>query len=239
MSVSFLPSGDTGLTVQLGHSVDNATSARVISLRAAIDEAQLEGVIETVPTYRSLLVHYDPLLTTQSTLIAAIRPMTQGTAATTAGSSTHWAIPVCFESDFAPDLPFVAETADLTPDEVITHMTGLSQAVYMLGFAPGQPYLGDLPECLNIPRRQNPVQSIPAGSVVIATGKTTIYPVANPTGWYVLGRTPIALFDATSTHPALFSPGDTVSFDRITRDEFGTISHDIKAGTYTHRKTTG
>lgn len=232
-SVEFLPSGDTGLTVQFGHSIDRALSHRVVRLRAEIDAAQLTGVLETVPTYRSLTIHYDPRQTTQSAIIEALQPLIAAPGATSAAPGAHWRLPVCFDGDFAPDLLHVADWTRRAPEAVIEAMTAEPLYVYMIGFAPGQPYMGDLPDALAIPRRENPVARVPAGSVLIATGKSVIYPIANPTGWYVVGRTPAPIFDPAWKQPALLSAGDTVSLSRVDADEFGEIETQVRAGGYT------
>ena len=232
MSIAFLPSGDTGLTVQFGETISREINARVIALHAAVNTAGLPGVVETVPTYRSLLVHYDPLATTQAELTEALRPIVErcGDAAPAVGRC--WRLPVCFDDSYAPDLPQVAAQAGLSPEAVIDIMTGTRQFIYMLGFAPGQPYLGDLPEGLDIPRRENPIPEVPAGSVLIAAGKTTIYPFANPTGWYSLGRTPVTLFDPQAPSPALLSPGDEVVFERVSGPGFDRIAEAVRQGSY-------
>jgi len=235
--LQFRPSGDTGLTVVLGDTIGPDTSARVMQLKAQIDVAALAGVIETVPTYVSLLVHYRPLATSQAELISAISRMSETTQAEASAEGRHWTLPVCFDGgDLAPDLPFVADWARLSPDEVVRDITEAEQVVYMLGFAPGLPYLGDLPERIAIPRREDPVARVPAGSVLVATGKTVIYPVANPTGWYVVGRTPVRLFDLDQQDPVLLRPGDRVRLRQVSRAEFDDLSARIADGRYDPRR---
>lgn len=220
-----LPCGDTALTLQLGEVIDRATAARVRALAEAVSAASLPGVLDSVPAYLSLTVHYDPLETSFAALADTLAPMAAGLSEAPAEAGRRWRLPVCFDGEgFAPDLPHVAAWAGLDPEAVIDDMIGAEQIVYMIGFAPGQPYLGDLPDRLAIPRRETPVQSIPAGSVVVATGKTVIYPVANPTGWHVVGRTPVPLFDMARDPPSLLAAGDSVRFERIDRAEFGALA---------------
>ena len=219
--LTFQPSGDTGLTVIAGDTADRATSAEVLRLRLALEAANLPGVIETVPTYLSLLVHYDPLLTSQADLKQAIETLAIGNAGNLSLQPRSWTFPICIDGpDFAPDLDNLAEQTGLSQQAIMDDLTGSEQFVYMLGFAPGQPYLGDLPDRLAIPRRQNPVPHVPAGSVLTATGKTTIYPTDNPTGWHVIGRTPVPIFNAQAEQPALLAPGDNVRFHQIDLSEF-------------------
>ncbi len=228
----FRASGDTGLTVELGDRVDQETSARVLSLRQAIESRGLAGVVEVVPAYLSLLVHYTPLETSQSCLIEDIRALADslkgGAAAIDARS---WVLPVCFDDpEFAPDLEHVASWAGLKPSDVIADMISVEQTVYMLGFAPGQPYLGDLPDRLAIPRRMDPITGVPAGSVLIATGKTVIYPVQNPTGWYIVGKTPIPVFSPASATPVLLQPGDKVRLRSVGKAEYQDIADRLRNG---------
>ena len=226
MQVEFLPSGDTGLTVQFGHDIDRRLNAQVLCLQDLVARAQIPGVLEMVPTYRSLLIHYDPLALRQSELIAKLQPiistLDDGTERNT-GPYSRWTIPACFEPDYAEDLQQVAQALDLSSEAIIRHMIETEHYVYMLGFAPGQPYMGDLPTAMNIPRRKDPIPSSPKGSILTATGLTVIYPVAAPTGWHRVGRTPISLFAMERDPVILLSPRDRVCFSPISAQEFEVI----------------
>ncbi|MEM6499014.1 MAG: allophanate hydrolase subunit 1 [Pseudomonadota bacterium] len=233
MTARFLPSGDTGLVVQLSDVADHAINARVRQLFEAVNASGLSGVIEAVPTYRSLLVQYDPLVTTQADLVQAIEPLISAESTERREQVRRWELPICCEGDdFAPDLDFMAHHASLTPKDIVEVLAETEQTVYMLGFAPGQPYLGDLPEAMIIPRRANPIPKAPKGSVVTATGKTVIYPVDNPTGWYLLGRTPVEIFRAGAAEPALFAPGDRLVFKPVSRSEFDQLEQRARQGDY-------
>lgn len=233
MAVKFLPSGDCGLTVQLGDGVDREISRRIMCLRAIVEHDTIPGIVETVPTYRSLMIHYNPLLTSQSALIDALGRALAAVEIEKIRSANHWHLPVCFHGeDFAPDLGHVAEWAETSVASVVDTISSIMHFVYMIGFAPGQPYMGDLPKSLAIPRRKEPVQGIPAGSVLIATGLTIIYPIGNPTGWYVVGRCPVPIFDAGAETPFLFRPGDNVSLYPVDRDEYTRIETQVSAGGY-------
>jgi len=230
-SLSFRSSGDTGLTVVVGDRVDQVTRQRVMDVKSAIEAAALPGVVEIVPTYLSLLVHYDPRLTTQAALKGAISRLSWTEGAGQA-ESRRWVLPICCDADFAPDLCAVADWAGLTPTEVISDLIAADQVVYMLGFAPGQPYLGDLPDRLAIPRRKDPIQGVPAGSVLIATGKTVIYPTLNPTGWHVVGRTPVPLFEPRGEISVLLRAGDHVTFTPVNRARFEEVAAAVADGSY-------
>jgi KipI family sensor histidine kinase inhibitor len=218
----FLPCGDSGLTVQFEGADLRATNARALALHRALGAAPPEGLVETVPAYRSVTLHYDPLRTTQATLAEAVRAALAAPEA--AGDAPRrWCLPVCFEADHAPDLAEVSRRTGLTETAIVAALTETEQSVYMLGFAPGQPYLGDLPAALDLPRRREPVARVPAGSVLTATAKTVIYPVDNPTGWYVLGRTPVALFDPDDPVPVLLAPGDLLRCTPVGAAEFAAL----------------
>ena len=231
VNVEFLPCGDAGLSVQFGDRIDRPLNERILRIKAVVDAARIAGVVETVPTYRALMIHYDPLQTSQATLIETLRPLLdQDYSRPIRG--THWRIPACYEPEFAPDLKDVAKWAGMTPEQVVDIHTSVALYVYMLGFAPGQPHMGDLPDALAIPRRRDPRARIDKGSIVTATGLTIIYPVANACGWHIIGRSPISVFDPGKTPPALLNPGDTVEFFPISAAEFRDIGERSDAGLY-------
>ncbi len=228
----FLPSGDTALVVEFGERIERGLSAAVIGLAQRIRVADLGGVTETVPSFRSLLVHYDPLATSAERLAEQISGLIGGDAAPQA-SGRLWRIPACHDDEFAPDLAEVATTAGLTPDEAIALHGATRYHVYMIGFLPGFPYLGDLPEALRLPRRENPRVKVPAGSLAIAASMTAVYTYESPGGWHLIGRTPVPLFDPRAEPPALLRPGDAVVFEPIPRAEFERIARAVENHDYT------
>jgi KipI family sensor histidine kinase inhibitor len=229
--VDFLPCGDTGLSVQFGDAIERPLSERILRIKAAIDAAHVTGIVETVPTYRALMIHYDPLQTGQDSLIEAIGPLLDHPPEAPI-KGNRWRFPVCYEPEFAPDLADVAKWAGMAPERVVEINNATSHYVYMLGFAPGQPYMGELPAELAIPRREDPRGRIEKGSIVTATGMTIIYPVANASGWHVIGRTPIDIFDMRKDPPILLKPGDTVTFHAVSAAEFKDIAERVAAGRY-------
>lgn len=222
MEVRFLSAGDRALVVEYGDRVDRGLSERVLRLAAAIRSKPPGGVVETVPTFRSLTVYYDPLQTTGAALQDAIAKLLELGEARRRGGRL-WRVPVCYDGDFAPDLGEVARLTGLTQDTVVALHSGTRFHVYMLGFLPGFPYMGDLPSELTLPRRADPRLRVPAGSISIATSLTAIYPYESPGGWHLIGATPIRMFDPERPEPALFAPGDTVSFYPIDAGEFAAI----------------
>jgi inhibitor of KinA len=232
MKARFLSAGDRALVVEFGDHIDRALSEEVLRLDAIIRSKRPDGVVETVPTFRSLLVHYDPLTTSRATLEAAIKGLL-GREAGARSSAVLWHVPVCYEGEFAPDLAEVAQLTGLTPSDVVSLHSSTRYHVYMLGFLPGFPYLGDLPEKLALPRRADPRLRVPAGSISIATSLTAIYPYESPGGWHLIGATPIRLFDAERPRPALLAPGDAVMFEPIDGASFAAIRHGVETGSYT------
>jgi KipI family sensor histidine kinase inhibitor len=231
MKVRFLSAGDRALVVEFGDRVDRALNERVLRLDAMIRSNPPVGIVETVPTFRSLAVHYDPLLTSRAELQRAIGALLDLGERPRAGARL-WHVPVCYEGEFAPDLDEVARLTGLTPDEVVALHSGTRYHVYMLGFLPGFPYMGDLPPQLALPRRADPRLRVPAGSISIATTLTAIYPYESPGGWHLIGATPIRMFDSERARPALFSPGDAISFRPIDAAGFASIRRAVENRSY-------
>jgi inhibitor of KinA len=229
--VRFLSAGDRALVVEFGDRVDRALSEEVLRLAASLCEEELRGVVETVPTFRSLMVHYDPLVTSRAALEGAIASLLDR-APEPRAAATLWRVPVCYENEFAPDLAEVARLTGLAPREVVTLHSGVRYHVYMLGFLPGFPYMGDLPAALALPRRADPRVRVPAGSVSIATSLTAIYPYESPGGWHLIGTTPVRLFDIERACPALLAPGDAVLFEPIDAGAFAAIKAAVGSGEY-------
>lgn len=227
----FVSAGDRALVVEFGDRVDRALSEAVLRLAASIRSAGLGGVVETVPTFRSLMVHYDPLVTSRAELEAGITNLLDRDLGNRA-AGTLWRIPVCYDGEFAPDLANVAQLTGLGLREVVARHSATRYHVYMLGFLPGFPYLGDLAAELTLPRRADPRLRVAAGSVAIATNLTAIYPCESPGGWHLIGTTPIRLFDFKRARPAMLTPGDTVIFEPIDAAAFATHKRAVDAGNY-------
>jgi KipI family sensor histidine kinase inhibitor len=215
----FLASGDTALVVELGDGIDARVSALVLALAQRVAAAAIAGVIEVVPTFRSLMVHYDPLRVTRAELEHAVAPLlTRLEPSPQPGR--RFRIPVCYDESVGLDLATVAARTGLTVPELVARHTATEFRVYMTGFLPGFPYLGGLPRELCLPRRDTPRLTVPRGSVAIAMDMTCIYSLESPGGWHVLGRTPVQLFDLDRDPPALLAAGDTVCFAAISLAEY-------------------
>lgn len=230
-AIRYRPCGDCALTVEFGDSIDRELSARVMALHLALKERGLPGMVETVPTFRSLLVHYDPLAVSQTALQDALAELLTEQPGTD-GPSDVVKLPVCYGGEFGPDLEDVAAAKGISPEEVIRLHSETRHYVYMIGFAPGHPYMGDLPEALTLPRRETPRTRLPAGTVAIAVGQTVIYPFASPGGWHAIGRTPVPLFDLGRSPPAILRAGDCVTCVPVTPAEYGEIAARAAQGRY-------
>jgi inhibitor of KinA len=231
MKVRFLSAGDRALVVEFDDRIDRALSNDVLRLDASLRARGLPGVVETVPTFRSLMVHYDPMATARAELERAITSMLDRQSGPR-GAATLWRVPVCYDGEFAPDLAEVAHLIGATPSEVAALHSAARYHVYMLGFLPGFPYMGDLPRQLALPRRADPRLRVPAGSVSIATTLTAIYPYESPGGWHLIGATPIRLFDPARPRPALLQPGDIVQFEPIDPASFAAIRGAVASSNY-------
>lgn len=213
MTARFLDAGECALVVEYGTSIDPALHDRVLALDTALTAAAPAGVIECVPTYRSLMVHYDPLILARADLVRHIEALALDTAG--GRQKRRWTIPACYDEAMGEDLAFIAERQGIPVADVIRLHTTTRFRLYMFGFAPGVAYLGGGPPELAIPRRTSPRDLLPAGSLIIAGGQAVIMTVAMPSGWYIVGRTPERLFVADREPKVLGSPGDEVTFEPV------------------------
>jgi KipI family sensor histidine kinase inhibitor len=206
------PLGDSIITVTLGEGMSEELSTLVVSQARAIENAELMGVTDVVPSYASLGVYYDPFTTGFADLHDRIETILSGdTRADIAiAEPRSHLIKVRYDGE---DLDEVARQTGLTTEEVVRIHSGREYRVYVLGFVPGFAYLGTLDERLSLPRRASPRKQVPPGSVAIAELQTAVYPSATPGGWHLIGRTDVKLFDAGSETPSLFRVGDTVRFE--------------------------
>jgi KipI family sensor histidine kinase inhibitor len=214
-----LLAGDTALVVDFGNRVDLQVSAKVLALAQRLKKLRIAGVIETVPTIRSLIIYYEPLSLSTAALQEQILELMQDLQ-TTETSGQTWQLPICYDPALAPDLSHVADRSGLSQAQVIELHSGVTYHVYMLGFLPGLAYLGDVPNKLALPRRETPRPRIPAGSVGIAATMTCIYPMDTPCGWHLIGRSPVPLWDLMQETGALLAAGDKVKLKPISLREY-------------------
>lgn len=212
--------GDTGVSIEFGDAIDLAINARVRQLYLVLKSLRPLGILDLIPTYRSLYINYDPWQCSFERILMVVEDAIRDERVLPADAASVVDIPVCYGGDFGPDLDELAATRRLSSQEVIRIHSSPVYTVYMIGFVPGFPYLGGLDERLITPRRKAPRRKIPAGSVGIADRQTGIYPLESPGGWQIIGRTPVRLFDLSKPEPFLLVAGDRVRFIPIARDVF-------------------
>ena len=231
------PLGDAAWIVELGTSIDAATHRRVMGFAQALADARaqgrLPGVVEWVPAYATVTVHFDARGDEDFAAAAEgeLRVLARD-AAPLERPGRRWRLPVCFDAEFAPDLDELAAACGLAPRQVVALMTATPFLVYMLGFQPGFPYLGGLPAALERPRRATPRTAVPERSVAVAGRMCAVYPWRSPGGWHLLGRTPLALFDPARTDdPAWLHAGDELHWVEVDRAGFDALEQRMREGT--------
>lgn len=216
----YLKAGEDGLVVEFGDSIDPEINFWVLKLEEILEESQILGIEELIPTYRSLFVSYNPLILSFWELQEKIKELIPFLQGGRVRAHKLVRIPVAYGGEYGPDLEDVAKMHGLTEKEVIDIHTGKEYLVYMLGFTPGFPYMGVVPAEIATPRLENPRVKVSRGSVGIAESQTGIYPLESPGGWRIIGRTPIEIFNPIRKPPFLLSPGDRVRFFAISLDQF-------------------
>lgn len=205
-------------------------NTRVRALEYLIQQKELTGVVETVPSFRSLLVYYDPLTIKYEALCAAISELAPQ-AGTAVLPPPRWVeLPCCYEPELGLDLAAAAERLGLAVEALMRLHVGAEYLVHFIGFTPGLPYMSGPPERIRLPRLDTPRTKVPAGSVGIGGIQCCIYSVESPGGFWILGRTPLKLYDPTSPEPILLRPGDRVVFRPVDRAEFEGISEAVSRG---------
>src|SRR3954467_9624969 len=226
-----LPSGDSAITVEFSRSIDDVANRRVLALDRVLAAEPVAGVTEAVPTYRSLLVHYDPLQIGvddlgNKLLALAERPITDETKA------RRGRIPVVYGGEHGIDLEDVAKTLNTTPDEIVARHVAGDYRVAMIGFTPGWSYLSGLADSLHMPRRQNPRLLTPAGTISIGGVQTGVQCLAAPSGWHLLGQTAVRTYQLDRNPIFLLEPGDSVSFVSVDAKTFAEQDRAAEAGEF-------
>lgn len=233
----FLSGGDKAIFVEFGDAIAPELNRRVRNLMLTVQDKKISGVIETVPTYRSLLVYFDPRQISAKKLRETLYSLTQPLAESGLPKPKLIEIPTAYGGEYGPDLEFVAAYNGLSVPEVVEIHIGTPYLIYMIGFVPGFPYLGGMSPRIVTPRLETPRAKIAAGSVGIAGNQTGIYPVESPGGWRLIGRTPLKLFDPSREPLALFQAGDYLTFVSITPEEFSSIKEAVEQQTYLVKET--
>ena len=212
------PLGDSAMLVELGDKIDSAVNQRVHALNALLQTKNIAGIIETVPAYCTLLIHYDPLILTFDQVTLWVRDKLTQVDDSLNRKPRQLEVPLRYGGASGPDLEAVAVSKGISAADVVRIHSEREYTVYMMGFTPGFPYLGTLDERLIMPRLETPRTLVKAGTVAIAGSQTGIYPLDSPGGWHLIGWTPLKLFDPTSESPFLFTPGDIVKFTPLESD---------------------
>jgi inhibitor of KinA len=233
-SYRIFPLGDSALTINFGNIIDENINKKITSLFKAIQQKPLKGMIEAIPAYSSLSILYDvvvlrKIIPSNKTVYdwmkdEAVKFLQQQVDADNS-SSDVFKIPVCYDEEFALDLERFEKEKNISKEELIKIHTGKQYRVYMLGFLPGFPYMGEVDERISMPRKPQP-QQVAAGSIGIAGRQTGIYPLTSPGGWSIIGRTPIKIFDAEKEELTFLKAGNIVQFYPISKEEFLKFEHE-------------
>src|SRR5262245_39579030 len=224
-----LPAGDLAVSVELADEISREANARVLTLERLLTERRVPGIVETVPTFRSLLVYYDPLVLPAEELIGHVRALAPELAGAAPPAGRRVEPPCAYGGEHGPDLEEVARRLGLDPAEVVRLHAGAEHFVYFIGFTPGLPYMTGAPERLTIPRLDRPRTKTPPGSVGIGGTQSSIYSVESPGGFWILGRTPLRLYDPGAADPILLRAGDRVRFRPIDAAEFQAIADAVRS----------
>lgn len=220
-TATYSPVGDRALLVEFGNTISLDVNRKVHALDRVISQIKLSGLEECVPTYRSLLVYYNPLEISYEQLVFKCKDLEAKLEEQAVSARRHLVeVPVVYGGEYGPDLQYVAKYHNLDEEEIVQLHSSREYTVFMIGFIAGFPYLGEVADEIATPRLKTPRLRVPAGSVGIAEKQTGIYPCESPGGWQIIGCTPLKFFDVTKHPPALIQPGNTVKFKSITKEEF-------------------
>lgn len=225
MKTKYLISGDKSVVVEFGNTIDEDINKKVMSLMKAIEDSNLNKYVdEMIPTYRSLMINYDPRNIDFDAFLEKLKDLESNIKDVKTNEKNIIEIPVLYGGEYGEDIANVAKHNNLTEEEVIKIHSSKEYLIYMLGFTPGFPYLGGMDKRIETPRLQTPRTKIPAGSVGIASTQTGIYPIDSPGGWQLIGRTPLKLYDENKENPILLKAGNYIKFIPITKEDFDKIS---------------
>ncbi len=224
--------GDSSVLIVFGDTISTEINQRISATVKLIKEQRIEGIVDMIPAFASLLINYNPLVINYDTIRRRLERILRMDTRAESAAKRVFEIPVCYGGDYGPDLEDIAKNAGLTPEEVVAIHTSRDYLIYMLGFLPGFCYLGGLDERIHTPRLSSPRLRIPAGSVGIGGSQTGIYPMDSPGGWRLMGMTPVKTYDPQREVPILVQAGEYIRFVRIDEDEYVRIAAQVADGSY-------
>ena len=232
MKPQILIEGDSSVLIVFGDTISAETNSRITATVRLIREQRIEGMVDMIPAFVSLLINYNPQVISYAALRRRLETILEMKAESAETVRRVFEIPVCYGGEFGPDLQNIADHAGLSPREVIDIHTSRDYLIYMLGFLPGFCYLGGLDERIHTPRLKTPRLKIPSGSVGIGGSQTGIYPMESPGGWQLMGKTPVKTYDPCRETPILVQAGEYIRFVEIDEAEFRRIAREIEQGTW-------
>lgn len=230
--IRILTAGDSALLIEFGKDINPETNRKITALVQLMREQHIEGIVDVIPAFCSLLINYDPRVLSYEELKERMEHLLKMETKTEATRKRIFEIPVCYGGEYGPDIENIAEHAGLSVEEVIKIHSSKDYLIYMLGFLPGFTYLGGLDERIYTPRLASPRLKIRAGSVGIGGSQTGIYPLDSPGGWQLMGMTPVRTYDPERQTPILVEAGDYIRFIPIDEEEFLRIQELVEKGEY-------
>ena len=230
--VKFLTAGDSAIVMEFGDTIEKEINAKIATVVKNLKKKNIDGILDVLPTYRSILINYDPVKISYSEMIDKLKELNDSKSSGKSDEVRLIEIPTLYGKKYGPDIEFVAKNAKLSLDEVIKIHSGTDYLVYMMGFMPGFTYLGGLDERIATPRLKSPRIKIEAGSVGIAANQTGMYPIESPGGWQLIGRTPLKLYDDTKEPPVFIQAGDYIRYVPIDEEEYEKIAKEVADNSY-------